>query len=586
MRSRDFGPWAAGLGLLLGLTACTSEDPPAPAPASDAGLEDAGVDAPPDSGVPPPPPPPHVHVDDGLPTLGPDGPRARFEGTPSGDAPEVVYPLDGVMLPPSLPPLEVHARFSRFEQAVLQIVLDGEAGRWEVYTTCETLEEGCRARLPGSTWADLKARAAGKGALTLTFAVADPDEPEGFARSAPRALSIAARPVTGGLYYWTTSGGTAIMRVDFGAQIGPLERYFPFEGGGCYGCHALSRNGRRMTVSQNGQRDGRVTIVDVAAGEIDVMPQDDLREQFQSWAPDNQRFAGVWSDGNEPDTEIRIRDGDTGRVLERVDLGVEPSHPDWSPAGDRIAFTLVTHHQTSQRPGRGGIAEIVSDGQGGWQTHRVLVPPEDGKNRYYPAYAPDGTFLLYDESTCPDGETYHWACDADADPSARLWAVTADGTRVELSSVNRPGAVDDTEELGQTFPKWAPFVDPRRADGSGRLMWFTFSSMRRYGLHPYARNERGDRGQLLWMAAVDPEAILRGEDGAFAPFALPFQDLTTSNHIAQWTAQVVPTDPDPGQPGEPCRDIGDTCTPNGPECCNAAQCMDNGGGVYVCRPIF
>ena len=35
-------------------------------------------------------------------------------------------------------------------------------------------------------------------------------------------------------------------------------------GGGCHGCHALSRNGRHMTVSVNGQRDGRISIVDVA----------------------------------------------------------------------------------------------------------------------------------------------------------------------------------------------------------------------------------------------------------------------------------------------------------------------------------
>ena len=31
-----------------------------------------------------------------------------------------------------------------------------------------------------------------------------------------------------------------------------------------------------------------------------------------------------------------------------------------------------------------------------------------------------------------------------------------------------------------------------------------------------------------------------GTDPSFPAFALPFQDITTSNHIAQWTETVVP----------------------------------------------
>lgn len=536
----------------------------------------------PDSG-PAVPPPPHVRIDPQLPIQDPEVLGTLFGGTPTGTAPELLYPLDGVMLPPSLPPFEVHSRLAGDRQGILQLLVEGAPGRWEVYTQCQDLQGGCLVTLPDETWQDLKTRAKGRGPLTLTLAAAD-EAAQSFARSAPLTLSIAAAPVTGGLYYWTTSGGTAIMRVDFGEQIGPLERYFPFEGGGCYGCHALSRNGRRMTVSQNGQNDGRVTIVDVAAGRIDVRPQDDLREQFQSWAPDNQRFAGIWSDGPQPDTQIRIRDGDTGQILQRIELGVEPSHPDWSATGDRIAFTWVTRHQTSQRPGRGGIAQVVSDGAGGWQSHEVLVPPEDGKNRYYPAYAPDGTFIIYDESTCAGGEIYNGDCDGDADPSATLWAVLPDRSRVALGHVNAPGPADSTDQLAQTFPKWAPFVDPRTADGEGRLMWFTFSSRRTYGLHPQSRS--GNQiGQLIWMAAVDPQAILRGEDGSFAPFALPFQDLTTSNHIAQWTAEVVPVDPDPTNPND-CPETGEICDPAGTPCCGIGMCSDNGNGVFICRPSF
>jgi hypothetical protein len=34
---------------------------------------------------------------------------------------------------------------------------------------------------------------------------------------------------------------------------------------------------------------------------------------------------------------------------------------------------------------------------------------------------------------------------------------------------------------------------------------------------------------------------MAGTDPSFAAFALPFQDLTTSNHIAAWTTMSVGT---------------------------------------------
>ena len=42
------------------------------------------------------------------------------------------------------------------------------------------------------------------------------------------------------------------------------------------------------------------------------------------------------------------------------------------------------------------------------------------------------------------------------------------------------------------------------------------------------------------MAGVDPDRVAIGQDPSYPAFALPFQDISTSNHIAQWTTQVVP----------------------------------------------
>lgn len=88
-------------------------------------------------------------------------------------------------------------------------------------------------------------------------------------------------------------------------------------------------------------------------------------------------------------------------------------------------------------------------------------------------------------------------------------------------------------------------------------MWFTFSSRRAYGL----RLGAGERAQL-WMAAFDPQ---KGEiltDPSYPAFWLPFQEIDSGNHIAQWTLEVD------RQP----------CTSNG-ECPTGEFCEDG-----VCVP--
>jgi hypothetical protein len=175
----------------------------------------------------------------------------------------------------------------------------------------------------------------------------------------------------------------------------------------------------------------------------------------------------------------------------------------------------------------------------------TLVPAVDGKNRYYPAFSPDNTFLLYNESTCPTGTTSGTDCYADSDPSAKLFAVKAQAgaTPIELARANAPGKRDTNTSLTNSFPKWAPFLYQRTRDEGSRLQWFTFSSTRQYGLRsPPAGGDSPENssGTLLWIAAVDPDKVALGQDPSYPALVLPIQDLTTSNHIAQWTKEVVP----------------------------------------------
>jgi hypothetical protein len=505
-------------------------------------------------------------------------------------APRIVYPNDGVLVPSNLNQIEIHFRKGADDNTLFEISFESAFTDVKVYTRCQAIGAGCVYNTDPAVWSAIAMTNRGGAPIDVVVRGTN-DQASGVGTSAPVKVGFSAAPLYGGLYYWTTSNGTGILRVDFGASQQTPQHFFPFSGGGCYGCHALSRNGKRMSLSTNGIGDGRITLLDVGSTTIFLTNQDDKRAQFQSWNPTSDRFAGVWSDDSTPTTDILVRDGMSGNVMETIPIGAEPDHPDWSPLGDRIAFTVVTYHHVSQRPGRGGISYIQQMPGASWSAPIQLMPAADGINRYYPAYAPDARFLVFDESHCPSGQIYAAECDADSDFTAKIWAIPTDGgTPILLARANAPGIEDGTNvDITNTFPKWAPFVDPLRADGTGRVMWLTFSSRRQYGL----RQEMGTN-LLIWMVAIDPDAIMAGKDGSYPAFALPFQELTTSNHIAQWTARVVPMggddggvpDPGHGSDGGGCLSVGEMCDPNNSNCCVGDTCSENGPGIFLCKPAL
>jgi hypothetical protein len=534
----------------------------------------------------------------------PPNPTGTLDGAPADPdrAPELLYPNDGVLVPKNLGVLEVHF-YPGTDNELFAVTYESPAMTLRVFTRCDTHNGGCIYTPSELVWQLLRESNAGRAEPITVRVQGTDDDGTGAGEAATTRGFVSAGDVEGGLYYWTTTA-KAIMRVDFGAREQVPERFFPEDSDGpCYGCHALSPDGTKMSLSQGGQWNGQMTILDVGSLDRLLSASDGQREQFQAWDPTSSMFAAIYGDDDTPDTNIRIREGETGNVLEEISIGTEVSHPHWSADGERIAFTVVTHHYSSQRPGRGGISYVEREGMS-WSSPQELIAPEDGMNRYTPVYSPDSSYMVYVESECPQGETYDSSCDADADDVARLWAMSTDGSgRVQLAGANGAGALDPSEDLANTFPRWAPFEDPRFSDGSGRIHWMTFSSRRHYGLRD------PDGKQLLWMVAVDPDVTTQGQDGSYPAFALPFQDLTTSNHIAQWTEVVVPTggDDDGGTPGgspdggigpqpdggvgpQPdagpggCVAIGQPCGGGAGTCCPGTVCLAS-GGEQICQTI-
>ncbi|MBL0213810.1 MAG: hypothetical protein IPQ07_08000 [Myxococcales bacterium] len=469
----------------------------------------------------------------------PANPGGVFMGAPdnAARAPVLVYPNDGIIVPPNLGKLELHFRpgtsNTLFELAFKSSVLD-----LTIYLRCTTpLNGGCVYLPDPMAWAWIAESQRGGEPVTWTIRGTD-DAGTGVGTSSSMKLRFAAQDLTGGIYYWTTSTGS-IMRFDFASTTQTMAQPFvttAMTGGTCVGCHALSRDGKKLVAEAGGQHDGRILLLDVATATPMVPFASTPKSNFESWNPDGSQFAGVWADSG-TEFNLMLLNGTTGQIDEIVDAGgtsTNPTnHPDWSPLGDRIAFANVGVKNTLQMMYNCEIRSVAKVG-GAWQPYQVLVPRAAGINRYYPSYAPDGKMLAFNESHCNSGNT-GGECDADTNPSAKLWAVDGinGGATTEMVRANSPGIADAGQtNLTNTYPKWNPFVFTRDKAG-GRLAWITFASTRKYGL----RNPPGS-GTLLWMAAVDLDAPA-GTDPSYAAFALPFQDITTSNHIAQWTTQVV-----------------------------------------------
>jgi hypothetical protein len=477
-------------------------------------------------------------------------PAAPFSGpVAAARAPALVYPNDGVLLPPNLGKVEIHFRPGSASNTLYEIGFANDVTDVRVYTRCEPLADGCLYETAPAVWTALAETNRGAQAVALTVRGTD-DAGTAVGASAPFQIRWARDPLQGALYYWTTTDPVGILRWNFGdAQQTSAERVVGPEAGDgqCLGCHALSRDGSKMVMTSGADDVGQLLLFDPARKTaLKPFPLPG-RSWFEAWNADGSAFVGVNGAGGFKD--LLLFDGTTGQKTGSIPLGgAQATHPDWSQDGNRIVFTEVGSVHDDQTPGMGGISYVEQQG-GAWSALRRLVPAQPGQNRYYPTVGPDNATVVFNQSTCPAGRTYDRMCDGDVDPSARLWAAVlpaagaagaAPALPVELAAANAPGVTDaGATDLTTTYARWSPFAF-RLSEQQG-LFWVSFSSSRQYGLRgPVQTGEHhgNPTGLLIWMSGVDPQQVAAGKDGSFPAFCLPFQALTTSNHIAQWTSGV------------------------------------------------
>lgn len=446
-------------------------------------------------------------------TLGtaPSDASGRFGGAEdTSRAPTIVYPGDGVIMPPNLTGFEVHFRPGAGND-LFEVSFQGDRGLLRLYTPCNAIGGGCAVSLDERAYGELARVAQPSGAVTLAIRGTSTSAGGRFGRSATRVVTITNTDVRGGLYYWNAASGT-ILRFEFGRTGARPEAYLRGDPINCLGCHVLSRDGSRATVGRfiPGPAITRVYDVPSRAG-----LSSEFGANFGTFSPDNTRL--LTSDG----ARMTLRDGATFATVAGLPGDNRGSMPDWSRNGRQVVFARQ----------RGGLALLGQPGHNppgdlllmqwsgtAFATPTTLITAATNENNYYPSFAPDDQWIVFNRS---GGSSYN-AIDA------HLWAVRASG-----GSPVRLAAADESGDLGNSWPKFAPFLQLWQGEP---LLWVTFSSRRDYGLRLQQQTRAAEmRNAQLWMAAFRPN---RPSDPSATAFWLPFQDIASGNHIGQWAQQV------------------------------------------------
>ncbi len=426
-------------------------------------------------------------------------------------APRLLYPLAETLVPPNLGRLDVLSR--------------NDAGNdlFEARLTTEWLDvrvysgrtsPASFVQIEGALWRLIADSAAGE-AVDVRVRGLNRTGPALSGTSATATILLAREPVVGGLYYWGAAR-QEIYRYDFGTPDVPASSFFgAAQAGHCVGCHALSRDGSRMVVTYDGGGGG-ATVIDVSsrtplfAGDGSVM-----RSNFASFLPDGASFVSV-SGG-----VLVWRDSATGQALAEVATGFAVTHPDVSPDGKQLTWVRRTGGDDLFVGGDAGhlYTQSFDAASGAAGTPTLLVAAPAGRRACYPSFSPDGRWVLYNLT---DNDCYD-------DGGAQIWVVKADGTQAPA----RLAAADVDTGLTNSWPRWAPFAQRTGGAADEPLFWFTVSSKRSFGV-------RKDHGRpQLWMGPFFPERAADPVAASRPLFWLPFQDLESGNHIAQWAEALV-----------------------------------------------
>lgn len=450
------------------------------------------------------------------------GVPGQFDGATDDPslAPLVVYPPDNILVPPNLGQFDVHWTTASAAN-VFEIHMANEYVDIKRYTVGDMPGQNFWTVLQPSQWYPI---ASSRQQLELTVSGLNTNDPTKRGSAAVQHVDVTNENAQGGIYYWTTTAPQGIYRYDVATpEVAPTP-YFPMGqepgfAGNCMGCHSLSRDGKRIALTIDGGN-GRGTVLNVA-DRATLVPFDG--PNASSW-----NFATFNADASKlitvMDGQMTLRDANGGAALVSVpnSAGMGATHPEVSPDGTQLINVEGTSRSTDYYVYDGSIVtRSYDDTTNTFGAITTLVQSgADGLQSYYPSYSPDGKWVVF---TRTGGVSYNSA-------DAETWVVKADGTGtpIKLSIAGLPAGT-----LTNSWARWVPFGQTFGTSNEP-MFYLTFSSMRSFGV----RIPGGGIPQI-WMTPFFPARAEAGQDPSGQAFRVPFQNVGTGNHIAQWTQAVV-----------------------------------------------
>jgi hypothetical protein len=490
------------------------------------------------------------------------GSDARFKGAADDPtlAPTLAYPLDGALVPPNLPPMEIQfgaaAGTDLFDVAIAADALDAH-----IITPCVTIgTNACGLLADAATWSSITSTLGGNDPASVVVHAAGATAGK-IGSSAPASLQVAGEDLRGGLYYFNTRATApdkpGIYRYDFvSAKVGSF-----FTQGDCAGCHALSLDGTKMLApicdpARPGcERPLQLAVVDVATKQFVTPPMPVGDSDTQTWSPDNNFYVTTPSCGTlgAGGACATYSGGVMTLVSAAANTAVGPvpaqagaMYPSFSNDGKKLIYARAGTYNFPLEIHDSSIYWLPFDGSKTpptWGAESALVTASgtDHENNYHPSFSPDDKWVVFSRSHCEAGDDPAVGdlnanvCDSYNDTTARSWIVSAGGgAAIELAKLNGTG------RNTVSWPKWSPFKTTYKG---GDLFWITVATTRDYGFRAtHAHDAKGNPTSgvtQLWLVAFDPARAAAGKDPSFAPVWLPFQDVQSSNHIGQWATKIV-----------------------------------------------
>jgi hypothetical protein len=489
-----------------------------------------------------------------------------LDGTPSGTAPTIAYPLDGSLFPLNFGDLGWQVIPSSATFTTGRIAFQGDVISLNVYAPCTPIADptspnACSIAIPTALEADL-ANASESANLTETVRVSDGTN---VAESSPISVRWASNPLVGSIYYWSTPamGSTAaseVIRMNLATPGTPPEVFIteqdvipyaelnppnngPLSGDfACIGCHSISPDGTKLGITIGGaavttEPDGTpgggngswFALIDVANKiPISAAIINDMSQLLPSGFAEITTFSSTGDDMVQTlQGQLFLRTADanltsTGPLFGSMKESM--TQPYWSYNGDLLTFASWVPDTSSSFPHTYDPEDINGNEIPNAQiwtapatgttfgTPSVLVPRTMGLTEYYPTISEDSALVAFDESSCsgpatPSADGYGASpCDSYDDPSAHLRLVAASGgTPVDLDKASqRTSGWPTTSTWTNSWPRFAPPAPTGTPPSTfqGKTLYWIAFSSRLPYGATLAGSQSGTTPPQIWLAAV------------------------------------------------------------------------------------